>query len=72
MDDIVIEPLTLHWHITAPIAAVWNAYASPSKRAQWSVPVGEAMVYDEVAIPRSRRGPGPSRPRESSGFAKAH
>lgn len=48
MSDIINDTLTLERHINAPIAEVWDAYVDPEKRAQWSVPDGEAMVYDEV------------------------
>lgn len=31
--------------IEAPIDKVWGAYADVSKRSQWGVPKGEAMIY---------------------------
>lgn len=48
MDEIVHDTITLDRRVSAPVAAVWDAYADPAQRARWSVPVGEAMVYDEA------------------------
>lgn len=48
MNDIVNDTFTVDQRIDAPIAAVWDAYVDPAKRARWSVPAGEAMVYDEA------------------------
>ena len=54
MIDIVNGTLTLERHINAPTAAAWDAYVDPAKRARWSLPAGEAMVYDETYF--SERG----------------
>jgi len=54
VNDIVNGTLTLERHINAPIAAVWDAYVDPAKRVRWSVPAGEAMVYEETHF--SERG----------------
>lgn len=32
--------------IAAPVERVWNAYADVDRRAVWSVPEGEAVIYD--------------------------
>lgn len=48
MNEIAHDTITLDRRINAPIAAVWDAYADPAKRARWSVPAGEVMVYDEA------------------------
>lgn len=48
MGQIVHDTIILERAINAPVAAVWNAYADPIARAQWSVPVGEAMVFDQT------------------------
>lgn len=37
-------------HVDATATEVWEAYADSSKRAQWSVPAGEKMVYDESSF----------------------
>lgn len=48
MNETVHATLTLDRRVNAPIAAVWEAYADPAERARWSVPAGEALVYDEA------------------------
>lgn len=40
-DTLRIERL-----ITAPLSAVWDAYAETSVRSHWSVPAGQDMVYE--------------------------
>lgn len=44
----LLSTITLDRRVSAPLAAVWDAYADPSKRSRWSVPAGEVMVYDEA------------------------
>jgi len=46
MSTIAHETLTISRTIAAPVADLWDAYADAAIRAQWSVPEGEAMVYD--------------------------
>lgn len=48
MAEIVHETLFFERDITAAMATVWRAYVDPVQRAQWSVPAGEAMVFDEA------------------------
>lgn len=48
MAETVHETIFFERHITAAITTVWNAYLDPVQRAQWSVPAGEAMVFDEA------------------------
>lgn len=37
-------------HVDAPVTEVWQAYADSTRRAQWSAPTGEKMVYDESSF----------------------
>ncbi len=46
MTSLAHETLTFTQSIDAPLSAVWSAIADSTQRAVWSVPVGEAMVYD--------------------------
>src|SRR5690606_41596212 len=43
----VHETLTFSQSIEAPLLAVWAAFADSAQRARWSVPAGEALVYDQ-------------------------
>lgn len=47
MNSIAHDTVRLTRVIDAPVAAVWEAYADSTKRAQWGVPAGEAMAYGE-------------------------
>lgn len=53
VNEIVHDTLITERGITAPPAAVWAAYADPAKRARWSVPAGESMVFDEADFTES-------------------
>lgn len=46
VNEIVTVTITISRLIEAPVATVWDAYADPAKRARWSVPAGEALIYD--------------------------
>ena len=47
MTPIAHETLTFVQPIAAPLSAVWAAFADSTQRATWSVPAGEAMVFDQ-------------------------
>lgn len=40
------ETLRLNTQIARPVSDVWAAFAATDVRQQWSVPAGEALVYD--------------------------
>lgn len=68
MGQIVHDTIILERAINAPVAAVWNAYADPIARAQWSVPVGEAMVFDQTDFREGGQDHYRCGPPESLGF----
>lgn len=47
MNSTAHDTINLTQVIDVPVAEVWEAYADSAKRAQWGVPAGEGMVYDE-------------------------
>ena len=48
MDAVVHKTLTFKQAVQAPLARVWEAFAKPVQRAAWSVPSGEALVYEQA------------------------
>lgn len=44
--EIVHETLHFTRELARPIATVWGAYADIERRVQWSVPIGDELVYD--------------------------
>lgn len=48
MNSPVHDTIRLNRRIDAPVADVWNAYADSVARAQWSVPAGEKLVYEQT------------------------
>lgn len=48
--SIVHETLKLTKTISADLSRVWEAFADPTLRARWSVPVGEGMIYESAAF----------------------
>lgn len=48
--SIVHETLKFTKTINAELSRVWEAFADPIQRARWSVPAGEAMVYEQAAF----------------------
>ncbi|MCF8605969.1 SRPBCC domain-containing protein [Gordonia sp. HY442] len=47
MEAPVQDTITVAGRVDAQLAAVWDAYVDPAARAVWSVPAGEALVYDK-------------------------
>ena len=50
MDALTHDTVRLTQHIDASVADAWAAYADSARRAKWSVPAGEKMVYDEASF----------------------
>lgn len=48
--SIVHETLKFTKTIDAELSRVWGAFVDPIQRARWSVPAGEAMVYEQAAF----------------------
>lgn len=48
--SIVHETLKFTKKLDADLSRVWEAFADSNQRAQWSVPAGEAMVYEQAAF----------------------
>ncbi|MBG6192069.1 uncharacterized protein YndB with AHSA1/START domain [Arthrobacter sp. CAN_A212] len=48
--SIVHETLKFTKTINPELSRVWEAFADPIQRARWSVPMGEAMVYEQAAF----------------------
>lgn len=48
--SLVHDTLTFSQKIDAELSTVWHAFADATQRAQWSVPAGEAMIYEQVAF----------------------
>lgn len=48
MISLAHETLRFTQTIKAPLPAVWEAFADPTRRALWGVPAGEVQVYDEA------------------------
>ncbi len=44
--DIAHETLSFDLEVAAPRERVWAAFADPTRRVEWSVPDGEAQVFD--------------------------
>lgn len=42
------ETLRFTREVSAPRAALWEAFAEPSQRVIWAVPAGEIQVYDQA------------------------
>lgn len=48
MNETVHDTVQVAQYLDASVAEVWEAYADSGMRAQWSVPAGEKLVYDEA------------------------
>jgi len=44
--DLVHDTVTVTATVNAALARVWEAYADTAVRARWSVPAGEALLYE--------------------------
>lgn len=47
VDALARDTVRLSVRVDAQVQTVWTAYSDSAARAQWGVPAGEAMVYDE-------------------------